>query len=351
MPSSPLKGLARRVTRPLRRPLDGRVADINRRVGDTRLSVEAMSETVEQLTHELGAYATTAVESDAYVGVEMRRLVDSLEALRTRIEEHEARVLTRVDTLEDRGYVTRLNRAAQAPLEELDGAVANLVNHSIGHLGFAAQAHLWFNPPVTVQLGEGSAEISNINERIVELPFAFTQLAHLDPAARILDVGGAESTFGLSAASLGYQVTVIDPQGVAFDHPNLRGFSCRLEEWEGDGEQFAAAFLISAIEHFGLGAYGEGRGGERADRAALSRVRELLGEDGRLVLTTPWAQKSSVSEFERIYDDPELDALLEGWQVLERHTIAQTDARTWLPGLKGLKGAVLVVATPQPGHS
>jgi hypothetical protein len=360
MSSSPSKNFARRIARPFTRPLDGRVADINRRVGDARSAAEehgaAMSERVEELTRKLGAYATTAAESNSYVGVEMRRFEESIEALRTHgealrthIDEHEARLIARVDALDDRSYVDRVNRAAEAPLEHLDGAVANLINHASGHRGFAARAGLWFNPPVTVELSEGQARLATINERIVELPFALGQLARLDPPARVLDVGGAESTFALSAASLGYQVTVIDPQGVPYEHPNLRSFSCRLEEWEADDEPFAAAFLISAIEHFGLGAYGEPKSDQQADRAALVRMRELLAADGRLVLTTPWGEESSVSDFERIYDDAGLETLLEGWQVLERHTITHTDARTWVPGIGGAASTVLVTATPLPG--
>ena len=39
--------------------------------------------------------------------------------------------------------------------------------------------------------------------------------------ARILDIGSAESTFPLSAASLGYRVTAIDQRPLAYSHPNL----------------------------------------------------------------------------------------------------------------------------------
>jgi len=97
MAPSPLKGLARRVARPLSGPLDGRVADINRRVGDTHLSVSVLSKKVDQLARELAAYTTTSTESNSYVGVEMRRLEESIETLLTRIDEHESRLLSRID--------------------------------------------------------------------------------------------------------------------------------------------------------------------------------------------------------------------------------------------------------------
>jgi len=352
MASSPLKGLARRVARPLSRPLDGRVSDINRRVGDTHLAVSALSETVEKLARELAAYTTTSTESNSYVGVEMRRLEESIETLLTRIAEHEARLLSRIDAIEDVGYVARLSRVAEARLEQLDGAVANLVNHANGHRGFAAQAGLWFNPPVTVELGEGRARLAAVNERIVELPFALGALSRLSPPARILDIGSAESTFSLSGASLGYRVTALDLHPPPYSHPNLESVVGRLEDWDPGSEPYDAAFLISTIEHFGIGAYGEPVGEAGADRAAIQRVGQLLSSEGFLVLTTPYGP-ARIDALERTYDDDALAALLEGWTVLERRTELRRDERTWMPGDPSTataaadnEGVVMVVAEP-----
>jgi hypothetical protein len=333
------------------------------------VAVEHQDQAIEKLTRDIAAQSTTQNEALSYTAVGLRRMEETLrtheESLRTHEESlrtHEESLRTHEETLDARqeqilhelgrldesAYVQRLDQVGGGPLSKLDGALAGAINIASGHRGFAAQAGLWFNPPVTVELGEGSAAISDVNERIVELPFAMGQLARVDPGARILDVGGAESTFALSAASLGYRVTVVDPQGLPYEHPNLTTFPGRLEEWkEDDGEPFAAAFLISAIEHFGLGAYGEQAGGEQADRQALARVRELLSDDGRLVLTAPYGM-SSVDDFERIYDDDALQQLLAGWHVLERRTMVRTDRRTWLPGTEGSGGAVLVAATPKP---
>lgn len=320
----------------MRRLLDPRFADVNRRLDDTRAAVERQSGTIDALKLELSAYSATQDEAMSYTGIELRRLEEALDA-------HELRMLDAVQ----RGYVQRLDRTSRGPLSELDGALANAINHANGHQGFAAQAKLWFNPAIAVELGEGRAAISAVNERIVELPFALSRLGRLDPPARILDVGGAESTFALSAASLGYRVTAVDPQGIPYEHPNLDGFSCLLEDWDSDDEPFAAVFLISAIEHFGLGAYGERTADEQADSAALARVRELLTDDGLLILTTPYGE-ASIDDFERVYDDAGLDQLLADWQILERHTIIRTDDRTWQPGTAGAKGTVLVTASPRP---
>jgi hypothetical protein len=321
------------------------VADINRRVTDVRLSITALDEYVDVLARELGAYATTATESNAYVGAEMRRLQDA-------VESHEARITERLETLEGLGYVERLNRAVDAPLEHLDGAVANLINHAAGHRGFAAEAGLWFNPAVTVELGEGKAHLAGVNERIVELPFALGALSRVSPPARVLDIGGAESTFSLSAASLGYQVTAVDLHPLPYSHPDLEAVVGRFEDWDPGTRRFSAAFLISTIEHFGLGAYGEAPGQKGADRAAVERVSELLDDEGFLVLTTPYGP-TRVDDLERVYDEKALAALLKGWTVIDHRTVLRKDERTWLPEVPGgasptdkEQGVVMVVAVP-----
>jgi hypothetical protein len=330
--------------RPVTGPIDGRVADINRRVGDTRRLVEQHDDAmrgrveelrgrveelihsddatrgkVEELSHEMGTYATTATESNAYVGVEMRRLEDSLHVL-------EGRLNARVDGL----VIDRMNHAAEAPLKDLDGAMANLLNHASGHHGFAAERGLWFNPPVTVELSEAHARMASVNERIVEVPFAFSALARLEPPARVLEIGSAESTFALSVASLGYRVTAVDLHPLPYSHPNLKSIVGPFENWDPRSDSFDAAFLISTIEHFGLGAYGEPSDTDDADRAAIARVATLLNDGGFMVLTTPYG-RASVDRLERVYDEDALSELLQGWTVIDRRTVLRRDEWTWRP--------------------
>ena len=344
-----LKNVARRLARPFTAPIDGRVADINRRVGDARSSVEVVdkelgvvSDELGRLTRELAAYGTVATESNAYVGIEMRKVQESLDKLETR-------VLARVEVSQEEAYVARLSSAAGAPLEDLDGAVANLINRASGHRGFAAQAGLWFNPSVTVELGEGSARLAGVNERVVEIPFALGTLARLAPSARVLEIGSAESTFALSVASLGHHVTALDLHPLPYSHPNIESVVGRFEDWDPGSTRFDAVYLISTIEHFGLGAYGEPPTPPGADRAAITRVAELLHDEGFMVLTTPYGP-AAVDALERTYDEKSLSALLDGWNVIERRTVMRMDDQTWIPAddtaTKGQQGVTLVVAAP-----
>lgn len=228
-------------------------------------------------------------------------------------------------------------------------------NHAAGHRGFVAQAELWFNPPVTVELSAGQARLAVVNERIVEVPFAMAALARVAPPARILDIGSAESTFPLSAASLGYQVTAIDPRPLPYSHPNLDSVARRFEDWQGPSGSFAAAFLISTIEHVGLPVYGMSTFGDAdpatgADVAMLNRLSELLAHDGLLVLTTPYGP-GGVDDFQRVYDDESLAKLLDGWTTLERRVVTRRDDVVWQPDGEeeaqlGRAGVVMILATP-----
>jgi hypothetical protein len=324
-------------------PIDGRVADINRRLGsaytridDVYARIDDVYARIDQVAGELTHYARASSEATSYVGDEVRRLEDVVTEMR---EDY---------------YRERLEWARRSGLDALDGDLAALLNTAAGHEGFAAQAKLWFNPPLTVEFGAGDAQIGDVNERIVEVPFAMAALGRVAPGARVLDIGSAESTFPLSAASLGYRVDAIDLTPLPYSHPNLTSFAGRFEDWEAPDQPFSGAFLISTIEHVGLGAYGEDpygstKPGAGADRAMIERIRGLLTPDGVLIVTTPFGSQA-VSQFQRTYDAEALNRLLEGWEILEQRTIVQRDRQVWLPGENPDGDAprvAMVIATPR----
>ena len=205
---SPLKRAVRRLARPVLSSIDGRVADINSRV-------ELIGNRTEDA---LDAYTRSASEASSYIGIELRRIHDRLPELEESSFEY---------------YKMRLASAVEMPLEKLDEPLAQAINYATSHHGFFAQAGLWFNPPVAVELSAGAAAAVQVTERIVEVPFAMAALSRLGPGTRILDIGSAESTFPLSAASLGYRVTAIDPRPLAYSHPNLESHAALLEDWDG----------------------------------------------------------------------------------------------------------------------
>ena len=131
---------------------------------------------------------------------------------------------------------------------------------------------MWFNEPVPLEYRAGGVGVLLVNERIVEQPYVFAAVAGpVTRRLRILDVGGAESTVGLSLASLGHDVTVVDPRGAVLEHPRLRVIASRMDEVGDDAGPFDVAVALSAIEHFGLEHYTGEAGDARADADAVTR--------------------------------------------------------------------------------
>ena len=123
----------------------------------------------------------------------------------------------------------------------------------------------------------------------------FRALAGVDSGARVLDVGASESSVCLSLATLGYQVTAIDPRPNPLSHERLEVVEGRIEDWDHDGE-FDAVICLSTIEHLGVGAYEQEASDRQVDLEAIERMRELTRLGGLLVLTTSvGADRSSAS--------------------------------------------------------
>jgi hypothetical protein len=234
-------------------------------------------------------------------------------------------------------------------LGELDAPRAAYLNWATGPDGYASQAGLWFNPPVPVHHEPGTVEVLLVNERIVEQPFVFGAIAGLGGPSRILDVGGSESTVGLSLATLGHDVTIVDPRAHPLRHANLAHAACRLDELPAAREPFDAAVVLSAVEHFGLEHYGLEATDERLDLAAMATVRELVRPGGLLVLTVPFAAQPSVDDFQRVYDEDGLARLLRGWEVRTSLRVGRIDRLTWELGAPSRErhGVALVTATPK----
>jgi 2-polyprenyl-3-methyl-5-hydroxy-6-metoxy-1,4-benzoquinol methylase len=214
------------------------------------------------------------------------------------------------------------------PIDELDEFTASVLNYAGSNEGFAAQANLWFNPPVRVGYGSRRVDLQWVNERIVEVPYAFGALRALGPGARILDIGGSESLVGLSLATLGYEVTALDPRPNPLSHEHLHTVVGRIEDWD-EAADFDGVLCLSTIEHIGTEAYGQQAANPRADLDAIQRMRELTRPGGLLVLTTAVGE-ASADAFGRVYDDNGLHELLAGWSVEDLALVQRRDATTWV---------------------
>lgn len=214
-------------------------------------------------------------------------------------------------------------------LERLTDGSAEFLNWATGHRGYAAQAGLWLNPPIYVEHRAGGVVAAEMNERVVELPYAMAAAAELQVGSRVVDVGATESTLAITLASLGHEVTAVDPRPYPFSHPKLSVVTAPIEHWAPEDGSLDAVFCISTIEHIGIGAYDQP---DAEDPDVSQRIIELfrkwLRPGGTLVLTVPYG-RWSVSDFQRTYDAAHLGALLQGWNVLDKRICARTSALVW----------------------
>ncbi len=265
--------------------------------------VAHLQEELRSMRRDLELTYGSIVEASSYLGRTLREVNENMEALQLRGE-----------------------KAARA-VAELNATEAKFIDFADGHEGFAAQSGLWMNPPVVLHHEKGRVRLGGINERILEIPYVFRAAATLAPGATILDVGAAESSVALSLASLGYRVTAVDIRGYPFAHPNLTVRESLLDGWP-EGSRFDGAVVLSAIEHFGLGAYGETAGKSDADLVAMRKLRELLRPGGRLFLTVPFG-KRDVTPLQRIYDDASLTGLLDGFEIVDRQIGEKLGDSVW----------------------
>ena len=206
--------------------------------------------------------------------------------------------------------------------------LARILNYASSHDGYASQASLWFNPPVLVGYSSGEVGVRWVNERVAEVPYAFRALSRVPPGGKILDVGATESTVCLSLATLGFEVTAIDPRPNPLAHERLQTVVGQIEEWETDAE-FDAVVCLSTIEHLGTGEYEQQGAERRVDLEAMKRMHEVTKPGGLLVLTTSVGGASS-NESHRVYDRDGLDELLAGWEVEDLTLVQRKDATSWV---------------------
>ena len=222
---SALGRLGKAFNAPIRRILDHRFHDVSHRVELTRGDVQSIDgqlhEVVATVDRLLQESLALQVESLSLVGQELRTATDEVSAVTSDVAAMRELLPQLTRDEHHRYYVERLQQlSGTAQLADLDQDVADVINYALSHRGYAAQAGLWLNPPVVIGHRKGAVEVATVNERIVEVPFAMRALAPLDPGARVLDFGSAESTVALSLASLGFEVTALDlsqyPFGLRF---------------------------------------------------------------------------------------------------------------------------------------
>jgi len=153
--------------------------------------------------------------------------------------------------------------------------------------------------------------------RFIEYPWVLMNL-ELEKGGTILDVGCCETLFPIMLACQGYKVTGIDVKPYNCVHENFTFLQRDILDHHGIYDRIVC---ISTIEHIGL-MIGE-KEDLNADRKALLKMRELLEEDGKILLTTQyssefWIARSPYKDFAgRYYDRSSLEKLIRGFHILK----------------------------------
>jgi SAM-dependent methyltransferase len=168
-----------------------------------------------------------------------------------------------------------------------------------------------------------------VNERIIEVPFVFSELNVNKKTLKIFDFGCTRSWVALSLTSMGHLVYGIDLRHYPYQHKNLVFRKQNILEFQEKG--FDIAIALSSLEHVGLGAYGEEKNPE-ALTGVLVKIKELLVPGGRFLLTVP-AGKPSLDGFMRSFAPDEIEKLVTstGFFLEKSCYFKRQNPEQWLP--------------------
>ena len=177
------------------------------------------------------------------------------------------------------------------------------------------------------------AEYYTVTERIFEKAFSLIQIGNY--AARIesiLDVGCCFSSLGIELATLGFKVTGLDVNDYYLVHSNFFFVKGDLRFAPFSDGVFDLVTAISAVEHIGLGHYGDIRD-EEGDTRAVREIRRLLKPGGLFILTVPFGRKQTAPFF-RVYDEAAISWLVQGFHILEARYFIEQEEISWMAASK-----------------
>lgn len=129
----------------------------------------------------------------------------------------------------------------------------------------------------------------------------------------ILIIGSETPLYECIALHFGGRPVTVEYSPIEHDIDGLQTFT--PEEFARDHRRFDGGMSISAIEHSGLGRYGD-QLDPLGDLRAMQEYRRRLKVGGRLVLQVPAGFDAVYWNAHRVYGGIRLPLLLKGWRVL-----------------------------------
>lgn len=176
-------------------------------------------------------------------------------------------------------------------------------------------------PPVPNLKGERDLEYSWILTRLPSGP------------GRALNFGSGSDFLGLAAARRGFETLCLDLESVVWPyvHPRLRFAQGDLLAMDLQQVQFSLVISCSAIEHVGLlGRYGTREARPNGDLEAMRRLRDVLGQNGVMLLTLPVGRDQVFAPWHRVYGGERLPRLLDGFHVALAEYWRKDPSNRWI---------------------
>jgi uncharacterized protein DUF268 len=189
-----------------------------------------------------------------------------------------------------------------------------------------------------------------VGDRSIEWSFCLARLA--EGPGTTLDFGADVGFLSLAAAQRGHEVVALDrmPSALDYQHPRVRPVQGDILDRPLEGRRFDQIINCSSVEHVGLaGRYGSSEDAN-GDLTAMEIMRDLLADDGRMIMTIPVGQDLVCAPLHRIYGHERLPRLLEGyvlhedqywlrapaataWAQVEKEDALQTQGSEWFYAL------------------
>jgi SAM-dependent methyltransferase len=146
-----------------------------------------------------------------------------------------------------------------------------------------------------------------------------------------LEFGCGNSWLSLVAARRGFHTLAVDltPVDWAYVHPLARFVQTDVLDLKLPGSSLDLVINCSAIEHVGLGRYGDGAN-NNGDLEAMNVMRAFLKPHGTMLLTIPVGQDAVVAPLHRIYGAKRLRLLLHGFRTQAKEYWTKDDRNRWI---------------------
>ena len=166
------------------------------------------------------------------------------------------------------------------------------------------------------------------NERVIEVPWIFNQLDFTKPG-KVLDIGWLESSVSVSLATAGFKVTGIDLRKGELSHPNLTSVVGDICQHTFKTGSFDTVILLSTLEHIGLDTMYGSVPTSSTDQRAVDECFRVLKPGGKLLITTPVAQREQQDQFMRWYTIRRLQTMLQKWDNISYDVYAPQQNRLY----------------------